>query len=216
MTKAQKKAIQIAEKFLATLKISAGMKESDVAAQIKLHLNKYQAKPAFKTIVASGKRSALPHGFATEKKIQKGDLVVVDFGALYNGYRSDITRTKIVGQATKQQQKIFAIVKEASRRAIEKVRPGVSCWEVDAAARDYIHEQGYGKYFIHTTGHGVGRKIHEAPKISKRNRNRLRAGTVITIEPGIYIKGWGGVRIEEMVLVTRTGYKVLTSVQKKL
>ncbi|OGC24992.1 hypothetical protein A2291_01590 [candidate division WOR-1 bacterium RIFOXYB2_FULL_42_35] len=216
MSKSQLKAVRIAESILASLKVSAGMKEVEVAQYIKDALNNYKSKPAFRIIVASGKRSALPHGFATNKVIKNGDLVVVDFGAVCNGYLSDITRTKIVGQPNKKQEQIFSIVKEASRRAIKKVKAGIACSEVDAAARDYIREQGYGKYFIHTTGHGVGRKIHEVPKISRRNRNRLKVGTVITIEPGIYIKGWGGVRVEEMVVVTKRGCRILTKLQRNL
>lgn len=135
---------------------------------------------------------------------------MIDFGAVYNGYRSDMTRTVIVGKFSKRQKRIYFVVKEAQKRAIFAVKAGVRCSEVDHAAREYIRQKGFGKYFVHSTGHGIGKRVHQAPKISKRNRRRLKEGMVITVEPGIYIKGWGGVRIEDMVLVTKRGCKVLT------
>jgi Xaa-Pro aminopeptidase len=195
---------------MSALTVQAGQKEREVADNIRSSLKKFGARPAFRIIVASGKRSAKPHGFATDKIIRRGDLVVIDFGAVYNGYCSDMTRTFIVGKPTAKQKKIYRIVKEAQKRAIKAIRAGKACFEIDMAARQYIEKQGFGKYFIHSTGHGIGRRVHEAPKISKKNRRRLRKGMVITIEPGIYIKGWGGVRIEDMVLVTRRGCKALT------
>ena len=214
MNSSQKNAIRIADKVLKALTIQPGQKEKDVADGIKSLLKKFRANPAFRIIVASGKRSAIPHGFATEKKIQPGDLVVIDFGALYNGYCSDITRTFVVGKPTLQQMKVYRIVREAQKRAVKAVRAGKACFEIDRAARQHIEDQGFGKYFIHNTGHGIGKKVHQAPKISKKNRRRLRKGMVITIEPGIYIKGWGGVRIEDMVLVTDKGCRVLTRAKK--
>ncbi len=186
------------------------MKESNVADQIKLHLKCFNAKPAFRTIVASGKRSARPHGWATGKRIRDREPVVIDFGALYNGYRSDITRTVIVGKGSRRLKRVWRIVRTAQAKAIRAVKPGIRCCDIDRAARGYITRHGFGKYFIHTTGHGVGKKVHQAPKISSKNRRRLREGMVLTVEPGIYIKGWGGVRIEDMFLVTRSGCKILT------
>lgn len=214
MNSSQKKAIRIADKVLKALTVQPGQREKDVAAGIKSLLKKFRSRPSFRIIVASGKRSAKPHGFATGKKIKPGDLVVIDFGALYNGYCSDITRTVVVGKPTAKQRKIYRIVKEAQRRAIRAVRGGRPCYEVDLAARAFIENEGFGKYFVHNTGHGIGRKVHQAPKISKRNRRRLGKGMVITIEPGIYIKGWGGVRIEDMVLVTDKGCRILTKAKK--
>ncbi|MEE8638728.1 MAG: M24 family metallopeptidase [Candidatus Margulisiibacteriota bacterium] len=210
MNTSQQKAIRIADRAMSVLPVQAGQKEKEVAINIRSLLKRFGAKPAFRIIVASGKRSAKPHGFATDKKIKRGDLVVIDFGAVYNGYCSDMTRTFVVGKPTKKQRKVYRIVKEAQKRAIQAIRAGKACFEIDRAARQYIEKQGFGKYFIHNTGHGIGRKVHQAPKISKRNRRRLRKGMVITIEPGIYIKGWGGVRIEDMILVTQAGAKVLT------
>lgn len=210
MNPAQQKAVEITRQILARLFVGAGLKERDVAEWIRLELCRHSAKPAFRTIVASGRRSAFPHGRATNKTIKNGDLVVVDFGALYQSERSDVTRTFIIGRPNVRQKKIYAIVKEAQRRAINAVKAGVTCAEIDRAARDYIKSKKLGHCFIHTTGHGVGKKIHQGPKISLRNKNKLQAGMVITIEPGVYIKGWGGVRIEDMVLVTKEGHKILT------
>ena len=139
---------------------------------------------------------------------------MIDFGALYHGWRSDITRTFLPEKPAARQKKLYAIIKQAQARGIKAVKAGVTCRCVDLAARDYIKERGFGQNFIHTTGHGVGRRIHEQPKISFRNRHKLKAGQVITIEPGIYIKGWGGVRIEDMVLVTKTGCRLLTTSPK--
>ncbi|HVN67956.1 MAG TPA: M24 family metallopeptidase [Candidatus Sulfotelmatobacter sp.] len=210
MNRNQRQAVKISDAVLNSLNWRVGEKESAVACRLESLLKGFGAKPAFKTIVASGKRSAIPHGYATGKVIKKGEQVMIDCGALFHGQRSDITRTFLPPRATKKQKMIYGIVREAQARAIKAVRAGVACRTVDSAAREFIKKKGFGQYFVHTTGHGVGRKVHEAPKISRRNRNKLKAGQVITIEPGIYIKGWGGVRIEDMVLVTRTGCRVLT------
>jgi Xaa-Pro aminopeptidase len=210
INKSQLKAIKIATKVYSLIKIKAGMTERDVEKQIKSLLKKFRAKPSFRIIVGSGKRSALPHCFATDKVIKRGELVVIDFGAVYNGYCSDITRTVVVGKASVKQKKIYKIVKIAQSRAIKAIKAGKICSEVDYAARGYIQSKGFGKYFIHTTGHGIGKRVHQAPKISTKNRRRLKEGMVITIEPGIYIKSLGGVRIEDMFLVTKNGAKRLT------
>lgn len=186
------------------------MTEKEVARQITFLLRQYKSRPSFRILVGSGKRSAIPHCFAAGKKIKRGELVVIDFGAVYNGYRSDMTRTVIVGKPSKRQKKIYSIVKKAQAIGIKAVNAGRPCCEVDRKVRDYIRQKGFGKYFVHTTGHGIGRRVHQAPKISRGNNHKLKLGMVITIEPGIYIKGWGGVRIEDMVLVTKKGCKVLT------
>jgi Xaa-Pro aminopeptidase len=214
VNKDQAEAVRIAVTILKHISFQPGETEKQVACRIEAHLKEYGAKPAFRTIVASGPRSAKPHGYATNKKIKPGEIVMVDMGALYHGVRSDLTRTFLPPKPTKKQRMIYRIIKEAQSRGIKAVRAGVEARKVDAAARDYIKARGYGLYFIHTTGHGVGRRIHEAPKLSRRNHHKLKAGQVITIEPGIYIKGWGGVRIEDMVLVTGTGCRLLTTVTK--
>lgn len=219
MNPAQKKAIRIAEKVFSNLKsiLKPGLSEKDVAYKIKRLLKKYGAKKeSFRMIIASGKRSAKIHGFASNKRIKKGEIVMLDFGALYKGYRSDITRTYVLGKPTKRQKRIYSILLKAQRNAIKKVKAGVPCEIVDSAARSIIKNAGYGKNFKHSIGHAIGRKTHEAPKISPKNRGLLKAGMVITIEPGIYIKGWGGMRIEDMLLVTKKGCKLLTKVKRSL
>jgi Xaa-Pro aminopeptidase len=210
MNRFQLEAVRIATSILKKLTPRAGQSEKEVSRWIKSELKKQGSRPAFRIIVASGKRSARPHAFPTSRRIKPGELVVVDFGAVYNGYRSDITRTFVVGKPSARQEKIYQIVRKAQRKAISAARAGKPCREIDQAARGFIERKGFGKYFIHTTGHGIGRKVHTAPKISKNNRHRLKVGQVITIEPGIYIKGWGGVRIEDMILITEKGRKILT------
>lgn len=214
MNKDQLEAVRIAVGILKELSFRPGETEKQVARRIEARLKEHGARPAFKTIVASGRRSSIPHGYATNKRIKPGEIVMIDMGALYRGVRSDITRTYLPAQPTKKQKAIYRIISEAQARGIKAVRAGIEARTVDAAARSYIKDKGYGLYFIHTTGHGVGKRIHEAPKLSRRNRNKLKAGQVVTVEPGIYIKGWGGVRIEDMVLVTKTGCRLLTNVPK--
>lgn len=169
---------------------------------------------AFGTIIASGPRGALPHGKASDKKIKKGELVVVDMGVLLNGYNSDETRTYCIGKATELQKKIYLTVKEAQEKALTKIRPGVKAVEVDAAARSHIEKAGYGKYFGHGLGHGVGLEIHEGPSLSPFSKDVLAEGMVVTVEPGIYVPDWGGVRIEDMALVVKDGCEVLTKTSK--
>lgn len=210
MHQAQAKAVKITLCVLKVLRVNEGLSEDSVAHQIYSELKKYGARPAFRTIVASGKRSAIPHGYAGRKIIRRGDSVVVDFGANYKGFRSDITRTFIVGKPTPKQKKVYSIVAGAQKAAMRGVKAGMVCREIDALARNYIKSKGFGEHFIHSTGHGIRTKVHQAPKIGKKNPHRLKAGQIITIEPGIYIKGWGGVRIEDMVEVTKKSYNVLT------
>jgi len=212
LKRSQLKAIEIVKQITKEIPhwLKVGIKEKDLAEKIKTALKKRGAKSAFRIIVASGKRSAKPHGFATNKRTKKGDLVVVDFGAKYRGFCSDLTRTFVMGKPTEKQKKVIKAVKAAQIIAINKIKPGVQACKIDQVVRNHLEKQGLAKYFIHNTGHGIGKKVHEAPKLSKKNKNRLKKGQVITIEPGVYIKGWGGVRIEDMVLVTRSGAKILT------
>lgn len=212
-------SIKIAEKAMEmTLpKIKVGVKETDIVAELEYQMKKLGAsKSSFDIIVASNERSALPHGVASEKLIEDGFLTI-DYGCFYKGYASDITRTFYVGEnPTEKHVEIYNIVKEANERAILEVKPGISIHELDEIARDYIKEKGYGEYFGHGLGHGIGLQIHEYPFVSFKAKNKiLQEGMVITIEPGIYIPNFGGVRIEDDVLVTKTGYKVLTSLSKE-
>ena len=173
-------------------------------------------KLAFDTLVASGPRSAKPHAKPTMRKLKTGDLVFIDFGVKVNGYCSDCTRTFILGEPSEQQQKVFNIVLKAQQEAIQAVKAGVKVADIDLIARDFIKEQGYEKCFPHSTGHGVRQHVHVKPRVHFKTKGVLKAGEIITIEPAIYIKDFGGVRIEDMVLVTETGYEVLTHFPKKL
>jgi Xaa-Pro aminopeptidase len=221
MNPAQAKAIQIACRVMADLSLQAGQTEIEIADWIKHEISARGAKPSFDIIVAAGQRSLDPHARPTHRRIKNGEQVMVDLGAKYEGYCSDITRTFFVGHPTEKFTHFYNVVKTAQQRAIKEVRAGAFCRAVDIAAREYIKRYCFhachisekkctGDCFIHTTGHGVGRKIHQLPRISLKSRARLKAGMVITVEPGIYIKGWGGIRIEDMVLVTKTGGRVLT------
>lgn len=214
MNKHQLHAVYIVNKILELLSFSSGDTEKKIADRIEAFLKGFGAKPAFRIIVASGKRACVPHAYPTKKVVRQGEMLKIDFGALYKGWRSDVTRTYHIGKPSEKFKHIYNVVKQAQLKAIKVVKPGVKCCRIDEAARNYIKQHGFGKNFIHTTGHGIGRKTHEQPKISLKNRNKLKAGQVITIEPGIYIKGWGGVRIEDMVLVTRKGAKLLTQSAK--
>jgi len=208
---AQLKAIKIALKVIKHLKLEVGMSELGIAEQVHFLLAKFGAKSAFPIIVGSGKNAMQPHCQPTHREIRESEPIKIDFGANVNGWRSDVTRTFVLGKVPAKLKKVIAIVKEAQKRAIAAVKPGARCCDVDHAARQYIHEQGFGRHFVHSTGHGIGLRVHQGPKIGTKNKRRLKAGMVITIEPGIYIEKWGGVRIEDMVLVTKMGHKLLTS-----
>lgn len=171
----------------------------------------------FEVIVASGFRSALPHAKPTDKKIKKGDLVVFDWGGEFEGYCSDMTRTILVkGGNISRQKELYYKVLEAQKRAIESVKPGIKAAVVDAAARDYINREGYDEYFGHGTGHGVGLAVHEKPVVSWRSKDTIKEDMIFTIEPGIYLPGFGGVRIEDMVTVRKDGAEIITTLPKKL
>ncbi len=198
-------------------RIAPGMVESETALGLEFNIRGLGArKVPFDIIVASGERGALPHGIASGKEMKDGETLIIDFGGEAYGYQSDITRSGVVGEPDRKQSEIYDIVLDAQKRAIEKVRAGVSCKEVDEAARGYIAAKGFGEYFGHGLGHGVGLEVHESPSVSHLSEDVLQEGMVITIEPGIYIPGWGGFRIEDMVLVTAEGCEVLTSLPKDM
>lgn len=213
------KAVDIAdtafERILGYLK--PGLRELEVCAELEYQMKMLGAdKPAFDTILASGYRSAFPHGVASAKKIARGDFVTFDFGASYRGYISDVTRTVVIGKATSRQRKVYETVLRAQLAGIRKVKSGVAGKAVDAAARRIINKAGYKKYFRHGTGHGIGIYVHVKPSAGPKSTDTLKRGMVITVEPGIYIPNWGGVRIEDDVLVTNTGGKVLNKAPKNL
>ncbi|MEI6306381.1 MAG: Xaa-Pro peptidase family protein [Deltaproteobacteria bacterium] len=197
--------------------VMPGISEADIALNLELEMRRRGADGrAFDFIVASGVRGAMPHGRASDKLIRPGELVTIDFGALKDGYHSDETVTVSCGAPGNREKEIHAIVREAHDLAIEAVTPGINCRELDAVARDFIVKHGYGDFFGHGLGHGVGLDVHEKPTISPRSEAVLEEGMVFTIEPGIYIPGFGGVRIEDTLLVTADGYQVLTSADKRL
>lgn len=198
-------------------KFKPGVKEVEIALELEYFMRKKGAqKPAFDTIAASGFRAALPHGVASEKEIASGEFVVLDFGAVYDGYHADMTRTVVIGEPDQQHQQIYDLVLRAQKKAIELIRPGVKCSTIDLAARDLISVEGYGANFGHSLGHSVGLEIHEKPSFSPKDDTVLEPGMVLTVEPGVYLNGWGGVRIEDLVLVTSGGYEILSKSPKEL
>jgi len=197
--------------------LALGQSEEEIALELEFTMRRAGASgPAFDFIVASGWRSAMPHGVASPKRIQKGEFLTMDYGAIYQGYCSDITRTVFLGEPDEKQREIYDIVLAANRAGIEAVVPGRTGKEVDAVARKLIDAAGYGEYFGHGLGHSVGLAIHEGPNLNTREERVLEPGMVLTVEPGIYIPNWGGVRIEDMVLVTEKGCEVLTQAPKDL
>src|SRR5229473_2330104 len=192
-----------------------GVKESDVAAEMEYAARRAGSEEmSFPAIIASGPRSALPHGRASGQAIAAGGFVVCDFGVILAGYCSDQTRTVWVGNASKEGRQAYEAVRDAQQSAIDAVRPGVSVGDVDSAARKVLREAGLGRYFTHSTGHGVGLEIHEAPRVAAGQEQVLKPGMVITIEPGVYFPGKWGVRIEDMVAVNQDGCEVLTPTGK--
>ncbi|MFE8702511.1 M24 family metallopeptidase [Cytobacillus sp. FJAT-54145] len=197
--------------------IRPGLTELEVSNELEFFMRKAGAtSSSFDIIVASGVRSALPHGVASDKVIEKGDFVTLDFGAYHKGFVSDITRTLAVGEPDAKLKEIYNIVLEAQLRGMEGIKPGMTGKEADALTRDYITEKGYGEYFGHSTGHGIGLEVHEGPSLSVKSDLVLEPGMVVTVEPGIYIPGLGGVRIEDDTLITKEHNETLTHSTKEL
>jgi len=214
-----KEAAQIADAAFTHILsfIRPGVSELAVSNELEFFMRKQgAASSSFDIIVASGHRSALPHGVASEKLIETGEFVTLDFGAYYKGYCSDITRTIAVGEPSQDLKDIYDVVLEAQLRGLDGIRGCVTGKEADALTRDYITEKGYGQYFGHSTGHGIGLEIHEGPGLSIRSDTVLEPGMAVTVEPGIYIAGLGGVRIEDDVIVTKEGNEILTHSPKEL
>lgn len=197
--------------------IRPGVREIDLALEMEYFMRRKGAqKAAFDIIIASGFRSSLPHGVASDKVLKTGELITMDFGAVYGGYHSDITRTVVLGKAEPKQKEIYNLVLEAQLQAIAAIKPGVTAGAVDTVARDLIARHGYGANFGHGLGHSVGLAIHEKPALATRDATVLEEGMTVTVEPGIYLPGWGGVRIEDIVAVTATGREILTKAAKEL
>jgi Xaa-Pro aminopeptidase len=195
--------------------IVAGARELDIALEIETRLRKAGAGAAFGVIVASGPRGAMPHGLASERVIEDGELVTVDMGARLNGYNSDMTRTVAVGQPSEEMRRVYNAVLEAEEAAVRAVRPGVRAADLDKIARDILTGHGLGEAFAHSLGHGVGLEVHEGPGLRGTSEDVLAPGMVITIEPGAYLPEVGGVRIEDLLLVTEDGHEVLSHAPKE-
>jgi len=201
----------------AVARVRPGMKERDLAADLEYRMRRLGAeKPSFETIVAGGRRSALPHAQPGAAPLKMGDLVVVDMGAIEDGYCSDMTRMLFLGAPPARVKRTYRAVLEAQLAALDAVRGGARTARVDAAARNVLKAYGLDQAFLHSTGHGLGLEIHEPPRIGKRDKTRLQAGMAITIEPGVYLEDFGGIRIEDTVVVTENGCKILTPTTKEL
>ncbi|RFU61928.1 Xaa-Pro peptidase family protein [Bacillus sp. V59.32b] len=214
-----KEAAQIADAAFThiTQYIRPGLTELEVSNELEFFMRKQgAASSSFDTIVASGYRGALPHGVASDKVIEKGELVTLDYGAYYNGYVSDITRTLAVGQPSDELKNIYNIVLEAQLRGMAGIKPGMTGKEADALTRNFIAEKGYGESFGHSTGHGIGLEVHEGPALSVRSETILEPGMAVTVEPGIYVAELGGVRIEDDTIITIQGNESLTHSTKEL
>lgn len=213
-----RQAIRYAEKGFAALRatIQPDQTEREVANDLQQQMRRFGARgEAFPSIVAAGPRAALPHATATDQTIGSSGFVLIDWGANGGLYRSDLTRVLVTGKIPPKLQRVYEVVLKAQQQAIAAIRPGVVAADVDRVARDLISSAGFGRYFGHGLGHGLGLQVHEAPRLAANSRTVLKPGMVVTVEPGIYLPGWGGVRIEDDVLVTRTGHEVLTSVPKQ-
>jgi Xaa-Pro aminopeptidase len=201
----------------ATRSIKAGARELTIAAELEYYMRRFGAeKAAFETIVAMGPRSALPHAQPTSRKLANNELLLIDMGACQDGYMSDMTRVLFLGQPSQRVRTMYNAVLQAQLAAIDAVKPGVTAAHVDRAARRVLEAERLGKEFVHSTGHGLGLEIHEGPRLGRRDKTKLAPGMAITIEPGAYVRDFGGIRIEDTVLVTQNGCEVLTPTSKEL
>ncbi|WP_281244671.1 M24 family metallopeptidase [Salibacterium qingdaonense] len=212
-------AVDIADRAFEhiTSYIKPGVKEIDVSNELEFFMRREGAvSSSFDIIAASGTRSALPHGTASEKAIQSGELLTLDFGAYFQGYCSDITRTVAVGEPPSRLREIYQVVYESQLKALEEIKPGMTGAEADAVARDHIVKQGFGEYFGHGLGHGLGLEVHEGPRLSPKSSQVLEPGMVVTVEPGVYVPEIGGTRIEDDIVMTEDGNKTLSKSPKEL
>jgi Xaa-Pro aminopeptidase len=211
-------AVSIAEKAFAKLRdeILPEQTEKELADQLVHQMRLFGASDcAFPSIVGVGPSAALPHAIPGKRRINENPILLIDWGACEGWYNCDLTRVLVTGKIPPKLERIYNVVKKAQEAAIAKIRPGVTCSDVDKAARTVIAKARHGKHFGHGLGHGIGLEVHEAPRFASKEKQQLKAGMVVTVEPGIYLPGWGGVRIEDDVLVTRGGHEVLTSVAKE-
>ena len=214
-----REAIHVAQRSFEVIRASLRPEQTEkqVGDAMEMQVRLFGGEcTAFTPIIGVGPHAALPHYRPGAKKIGESDLVLIDWGARVGGYVSDLTRVLATAKISPKLRKVYGVVSIAQQRAIDKIRAGVSMKDVDAAARDYIAKSGFGKYFGHGLGHGIGLQIHEAPRMGPTADETLQAGMVVTVEPGVYLPGWGGVRIEDDVLVTKTGHEVLSDCPKQL
>ncbi len=214
----RKAAVVVGEVFESVLPlVRPGVRESELAAELEYQMRSHGASgPSFETIVASGKRSALPHARPTARKLRKNELVVLDLGVILAHYCSDMTRTVYLGRAPRRIREWYEAVREAQAAGVAAVEAGITCGEVDSTVREVLKTAGLEEHFVHSTGHGLGLEVHEEPRVAQGQQVRLQAGNVITIEPGVYVEGVGGIRIEDEVVVCATGNAVLTRVKRDL
>ena len=204
----------IYEEIIPMLKV--GTTEKNVAIQLVTRYRQESDGEAYPPIVAGGPNSALPHAVPGDRPFEKGDFIVIDAAAKFSGYHADMTRTPVVGEATDKHREIYNTVKDAQQAGCDTAKAGMTCKEVDNVTRDYITEKGYGEYFNHGTGHGLGLEIHTEPRMSQLSTQTLETNNVVTIEPGIYLEGWGGVRIEDDIIIHEEGCEVLNKTTKEL
>lgn len=211
-------AVEVTDKVYEEIlpMLRPGFTEKQVANTMVSKYREYAEGEAYSPIVATGPNGALPHAIPTEREFQNGDFIVIDAAAKYGGYHADMTRTPVVGKATEKHKEVYSIVKEAQQRGCDIAKAGVPCKEVDAATREYIGEMGYGKYYTHGTGHGLGLEIHTSPRFSPQSEQVLEVNNVMTIEPGIYLAGWGGVRIEDDIIIGQDDCEILNQTTKDL
>ena len=211
-------AVEVTDKVYEEIlpMLRPGFTEKQVANTMVSKYREYAEGEAYSPIVATGPNGALPHAIPTDREFQNGDFIVIDAAAKYGGYHADMTRTPVVGEATEKHKEVYSIVKEAQQRGCDIAKAGVPCKKVDAATRDYIDEMGYGEYYTHGTGHGLGLEIHTSPRFSPQSKQVLEVNNVMTIEPGIYLAGWGGVRIEDDVIIGEDDCEILNQTTKDL
>ena len=211
-------AVEVTDKVYEEIlhMLRPGFTEKQVANTMVFKYREYAEGEAYSPIVATGPNGALPHAIPTDREFENGDFIVIDAAAKYGGYHADMTRTPVIGEATEKHKEVYSIVKEAQQRGCDIAKAGVPCKEVDAATREYIGEMGYGEYYTHGTGHGLGLEIHTSPRFSPQSEQVLEVNNVMTIEPGIYLAGWGGVRIEDDVIIGKDDCEILNQTTKDL
>jgi Xaa-Pro aminopeptidase len=196
--------------------IKPGVTEKTIALELVIRYRKYGDGESYSPIVGSGPNGALPHMYPTDRPFEDGDFIVIDAAAKYAGYHADMTRTPLVGKATGKHKEIYELVKRAQQAGCESARAGMTCKELDSVTRNIINDAGYGNRFIHSTGHGIGLEIHTLPRVSQLSEDTLYTNQVVTIEPGIYLPNWGGVRIEDNVIINNDGCEILNKTKKEL